>query len=609
LEHVERYVRCTLRVQMKWACARALGVVLTVDVFAARGAAAMGAVVGPANHPASIARARVAVAVADGRTTRWAQISPAPNTGGFAWLVPVEPGACVDLASDAWLDALDAATVPVVFPPAAPTCLLDSPPQVLAAATSPSSLRPAEVTVALDLASLTWVVGGEGFEVSSDLAELLGGVFSSGGAILVLAYVGGEELPVHTLRIVDTASPILPFALTGNPDAPVEVSAFAIAGNQERAGASSLSFPTSDLAWLSDGGSNYAGEARSLLSSFGDTQWLLQNSGTGVFFQPTTITSGLTLPAVASNYYALASTYGDTTADPDACNSAAQATMDDASPYAAACPGGALAVVPGPSPCDVVSSAGETPYDGLVCGGAVDAALAVALLPPSNVWVTRWAGAITATSASNVPLTGVEGAPVSVVLTATSSEACSVPEGGVPVSGPASDGGLEDDGGSTGGDGEDGFDGGATYSGCAGCYEGGGPWGSGTYEIAGGGDGAATVAAAVDASSDGCDSSSSDDSGDGCDGDADPGVSGGCSGNTDVDTCTLAKRLHPGRGRSLVSRILFFGLAALGVLRRRVRGRTTGAWSDLTRARRASRLRFSDPPKLQVNHPIEATHP
>ena len=93
----------------------------------------MGAVVGPANHPASIARARVAVAVADGRTTRWAQISPAPNTGGFAWLVPVEPGARVDLASDAWLDALDAATVPVVFPPAAPTCLLDPPPQVLAA--------------------------------------------------------------------------------------------------------------------------------------------------------------------------------------------------------------------------------------------------------------------------------------------------------------------------------------------------------------------------------------------------------------------------------------------------------------------------------------------
>jgi hypothetical protein len=564
---------------MKWACARAFGVVLTVGVFAARGAAAMGAVVGPANHPASIARARVAVAVADGRTTRWAQISPAPNTGGFAWLVPVAPGARVDLASDAWLDALDAATVPVVFPSAAPTCVLDPSPQVLAAATSPSSLLPAEVTVALDLASLTSVVGGEGFEVSSDLAGLLGGVFSSGGAILVLAYVGGEELPVHTLRIVDTGSPILPFALTGNPGAPVEVSAFAIAGNQEQAGSSSLFFPTSDLAWLSDGGSNYAAEARSLLSSFGDTKWLLQSSGASVFFQPTTITSALTLPAVASNYYALASNYGDTTSNSDACNSAAQATTDDALPYAAACPAGALAIVPGQSPCDVASSAGQTPYEGLVCGGAVDAALAVALLPPSNVWVTRWAGAVTATSASNVPLTGVESAPVSVVLAATTNEACSVPEGGVPLSEPASDGGLEDDGGPIGADGEDGFDGGATYSGCAGCDEGGAPWGRGTYEIAGGSEdgGAAAAAAAVDASSEGCDSSSSDDGSDGCDGDADPGVAGGCSGNTDVDTCTLAKRLHSGRRRSSVSRILLFGLAALGVLRRRARSRTRGA--------------------------------
>src|ERR1700761_8894042 len=91
-----------------------LGVIAAL--FPARAMAA-GVAVGHVGEIVSLRSARVAVAVAPQRSTLWAQVSVSGASDGFAWILPLPPGARIDLASDAWLDALDSATSPVVLPP------------------------------------------------------------------------------------------------------------------------------------------------------------------------------------------------------------------------------------------------------------------------------------------------------------------------------------------------------------------------------------------------------------------------------------------------------------------------------------------------------------
>jgi hypothetical protein len=177
---------------MSTASRKARPIVIALALLAPRPAAAMGAVVGASEM--AIASARVAVSASLGRTTRWTQIA-VTSEGSFAWLVPVSPGALVDLGSDAWLDALDAATVPVVLPPAsAPGCELQEGPEVFAPSAAAASRRPERALVAQDLSSLTAFVDGLGFSIPDSLAASLGDVFPSGRVILALTYGAGISL-------------------------------------------------------------------------------------------------------------------------------------------------------------------------------------------------------------------------------------------------------------------------------------------------------------------------------------------------------------------------------------------------------------------------------
>jgi hypothetical protein len=537
---------------------RALAVVVALASLAPREAHAMGAVIGSSGHPVSIGSVRVAVAAAAGRTTRWAQVNVTNDGSGFAWLVPVLPGARVDLGSDAWLDALDSATVPVVLPPQSPSSCVESlAPQVLAPGTSPSSRPPLQTFLALDSLSLASFVSGSGFEIPTGLVTGLGDVFASGSAVLALVYDAGE-LPVHTLRVLDSGPATLPFSLSSNATEDVSITAFSIAGGPRQAGTSPLTVAPGALVWFADGESSYQTEVASLIVAAGGKQWLTQSSEPSAFFQPTQIDRELALPAATSAYFSLAAAYGDTSSDPTACAEAAQATARSTSTYAAACPSGALAIVPGPSPCSLSSDA--TPVTDLVCGGAVDAALAVGELSPSSIWLTRIQGIVTASSAADVPLLDGGETLEGVVLTASSYDS-NCGRGGSGASS-APDGGWGDDGGQgEGGEwaGSFGGDGGdpasdlasATSDGCGGS----------STDPSSSSDG-------DDASSGSCggDSSSADDSG-GCSGGDSSGDSGGCSGDDpSFDDCSTARHRH--RARSPVSRVLIVTALALGVVRR-----------------------------------------
>lgn len=60
---------------------------------------------------------RMALSVSGDQTILWDQIQYTGNPAEFAWVLPVKPGARIDVASQAWFDVLDAATGTSVTPP------------------------------------------------------------------------------------------------------------------------------------------------------------------------------------------------------------------------------------------------------------------------------------------------------------------------------------------------------------------------------------------------------------------------------------------------------------------------------------------------------------
>jgi hypothetical protein len=60
---------------------------------------------------------RMALSVSTQRTVLWDQIQYAGSPEDFAWVLPVKPGAYLELASNAFFEALDAATSTTVAPP------------------------------------------------------------------------------------------------------------------------------------------------------------------------------------------------------------------------------------------------------------------------------------------------------------------------------------------------------------------------------------------------------------------------------------------------------------------------------------------------------------
>lgn len=60
---------------------------------------------------------RMALSVSSEQTILWDQIQYTGNPAEFAWVLPVKPGARIDVASQAWFDVLDAATGTTASPP------------------------------------------------------------------------------------------------------------------------------------------------------------------------------------------------------------------------------------------------------------------------------------------------------------------------------------------------------------------------------------------------------------------------------------------------------------------------------------------------------------
>ncbi len=105
---------------MRYLLAGALALGLGLVVPGREAAACGGCFIPPPQTPdqASVVSAhRMALSISPSQTILWDQIRYAGAPEEFVWVLPIKPGARIEVATDAWIDVLDAATSAIVYAP------------------------------------------------------------------------------------------------------------------------------------------------------------------------------------------------------------------------------------------------------------------------------------------------------------------------------------------------------------------------------------------------------------------------------------------------------------------------------------------------------------
>jgi hypothetical protein len=88
------------------------------SALVASDADACGGCFAPPTFPTVVTGHRMALSITSTQTVLWDQIQYSGDPAEFAWVLPVKPGAFIEVSTDAWFETLDAATnVQVVQPP------------------------------------------------------------------------------------------------------------------------------------------------------------------------------------------------------------------------------------------------------------------------------------------------------------------------------------------------------------------------------------------------------------------------------------------------------------------------------------------------------------
>ncbi|MDI1445385.1 DUF2330 domain-containing protein [Polyangium sp. 6x1] len=78
-------------------------------------AAACGGCFAPPSQSTVVSAHRMALSISPKQTVLWDQIQYDGDPESFAWVLPVKPGAVIEVSTDAWFDTLDAATTTQIF--------------------------------------------------------------------------------------------------------------------------------------------------------------------------------------------------------------------------------------------------------------------------------------------------------------------------------------------------------------------------------------------------------------------------------------------------------------------------------------------------------------
>ncbi len=515
----------------------------------------MGALVAAPTESAEVTEVRFAESASGLRTARWASLHVVGSAASFAWIVPVTGSAYVDATSDAWLEALEAATAPRIVPPGAPPpCGQAGGVDTEGTLDHVSTLAPTSVTVAPDGATLSMVLAMDGFAPDPALTSALATTSAvPGTAFVVLVYANPPaDAFTQTIRVVDANPPDVPLSLVQGASPSTTVTAYLFSAAGTVVPDVTVDVGTQPVLWTGYGTSNYGPlSAASLYSTPGS--WVVDTASHGVVFGATALPAGQIVPALDTVYFGRAATYGDL---PDASGCLAGATQAAASSasQAFACPAGALARVSAGG-CEEAVAPGEVDPGLLRCGGtADDLAVALSGLPPGSAWLTRARTVVLGGSlGSDHSVQPTPGAPLGPVFSASAyAFSCETPVGSTG-------------GGAGGGSPPPASSGSSTSTGT----------GTAAGDLA---SGVADAAASSDGCSCGSDNGSEGDSSGSCGGDSSSSDGGGCSGGSSggdsgggcgsgSNDCATADRRH---GRSGFSRMLM-ALAVAAALARRSR--------------------------------------
>lgn len=281
-------------------------------------ARAMGAVVSSPAGASSAVAVRVAVAASDepgAPTAKWGSVTVQGSATAFAWIVPVRPGALLELSPDAWLEALEAATAPRVVPPdPAPPCDFTGGAEVEGSFTPTATTAPGAVVVATDRATLDAALASWGLAVTPELSPALDAVLASGSDLVAMLFTDVPGTVVtRTVRIVDDAPAAVTLSLLtgGSHGNGVQVTAFALRDSSPSFGAQpDLTVDPAALLWRSDGTSSYA-SARDAMLEANPGRWILETSGPSLVSAPTVLPDGSAVPSLTSAYESLLANAGD----------------------------------------------------------------------------------------------------------------------------------------------------------------------------------------------------------------------------------------------------------------------------------------------------------
>jgi hypothetical protein len=340
---------------------------------------------------------RIALSVGPGRTTTWTSLRLESGAGAIGVVVPAPSGASLDWSSSSWLEALEVATAPRIFPPdgapgVCPGDPADDPFHIAGTLEHVTPLFPAEVVVLADADAVGVWAADNGLTMSPGLAAALA---SLGGTRFVGARFGapaGTSL-TPTLRVVSPGgAPALPLVLTRAGGDDLLVTTWVIGQGRARLDGTSATVDPADISFrASTATSTYAEVRATALAEPGPGAFVIESAGHDTLASNLPIADGTaSIEGVITAYFGRAAAYGDGLPDSAACVTAAATALASSAPVASSCARADLGVVDGVPGCTETVAPGETDPAALRCGdGADDLAVALSGQAPLGSWLTR----------------------------------------------------------------------------------------------------------------------------------------------------------------------------------------------------------------------------
>jgi hypothetical protein len=368
----------------------------------------------------------MAVSISTKQSVLWDQIQYSGKPADFAWVLPVKPGAVLQISNDAWFETLDATTNTRVLPAqlacqnqfnngfsspnrgcsgfgcgsAAEDAELASggavpnaeppPVQVIHEGTvGPYATQTLKANVP---GALTTWLQSNGYAIATSEQPLIDAYTSEGFDFIALRLkpdAGVQQMkPVRV--VTQGASPALPLRMVGvGTGANVAITLFVIGESRWEAG----NFPNTtvdpaNLEWnFQAQSSNYSALRNAALAEANFTSWLTSYAKQHTLFEPASIASGgqaiytLTNGQSATTIAQALFRQGLANGEAQSCNSDFAAT--------------ALSKNEVVNPCDATGqncmTVGQEQIDARIfaCGKLDDLAVAMTGLHPSDVWLTR----------------------------------------------------------------------------------------------------------------------------------------------------------------------------------------------------------------------------